>query len=383
MQYRHFLFGKTELDELYASSLVRHLAMAIVNIFVPIYLYGLGYSIPVILLFYGLKSCFHAFFAHISAKISFRLGIKKAILASSPFLILYYLLLTQASNAYVLLPAAVFLGISDALYWIPFHTYFTKSSDYKNRGKEVGIYDAFVVVASFLGPLIGVAIFAFYGFSSALLIAGAMIFASAIPLFFTKDSKPRERYRFGRLNKNLFTASFGNGLRLLADEVAWPIFVFVALGSIAVFGYLVSLGMLVSLATIAVASFLADKHKKRKMLAAASVSESALWIARAFISTLYQFVFAEIIFRIAQIIRWLPFQAIYYNKAAASKSIVRYTVQREVGIHTGVAAGALTAFAIFSLTGLLQAIFVLGVIGALMHIAIIKKEKKKRKRKTI
>jgi len=371
LQNRHFLFGKTELDELYASSVVRHLSMAIINIFIPIYLYQIGYSIPVILLFYAIKSLFHACFSHFAAKSSIKIGVKKTILISAPLLIAYYLLLTQVSYFGILLIAAVLLGISDAMYWTPFHVYFTKASDWKNRGKEVGIYDMLANGSAFIGPLIGVALFAIYGFNVMFIVASAMIFASTLPLFFTKDVKPKDNYKFSGIDEHLMAASLGNGLRTFCDEIIWPIFIFLTLGSLALFGYLAAFGMLVSFIGIAVASVLADKHKKRKMLTIASTTESVFWVIKSTVSSLQQFVVVEGLFRVSQIMRWLPFQAMCYNRAAASKSPLQSIVQREVGIHIGFMIAAVGAYLILTLTGLLQLVFVLGVVGALMHILII------------
>ena len=377
MQYRHFLFGKTELDELYASSVVRHLAMAIINIFIPIYLYQIGYSLQIILLFYAVKSFFHACFSHIAAKTSIRIGVKKTILISAPLLIAYYLLLSQVSYFGILLIAAVLLGISDAMYWTPFHVYFTKASDWKNRGKEVGVYDMLASGSAFIGPLIGVALFAIYGFNVMFVVASAMIFASTLPLFFTKDIKPKNNYKFLDVDEHLVAASLGNGMRMFCEEIIWPIFVFLTLGSLALFGYLAAFGMLVSFIAIVVASVLADKHRKKKMLTAASTAESVLWVVKATLSSLQQFVVVEGLFRVSQIMRWLPFQAMCYNRAAAAKSPLQSIVQREVGIHVGFLAATVVAYFILSLTGVLQLTFILGIVGSLMHILIIEKKKRK------
>ena len=372
--YKHVLFGKTTLDELYASSLVRHLAMAMVNIFVPIYLFQLGYTVPFILFFYAIKSGFHALFSHISAKVCFKTGIRKTILLSTPLLIAFYMILSQNMGPDFIIVAAALLGMSDAFYWIPFHIYFVKASDYKNRGKEVGVYDALVSIAAFVGPLIGVVLFALYGFSTVFVIVGFMIFASIVPLFFTENTKPKERYSLGKFNTNLMLSSIGHGMRLSVDEVVWPIFVFLVLGSAVMFGYLAAFGMLVSLVVIIIASLLADKHKKRKMLATASISESAIWVIRAVLSSIQQFFVVEIVFRVAQIMRWLPFQAMFYNRAAASRHIVSYTVQREIGIHAGVVIACVLGVIIFKITGILQLLFIFAVVGSFMHIFMARKK---------
>ena len=112
----------------------------------------------------------------------------------------------------------------------------------------------------------------------------------------------------------------------------------------------------------------------RKMLATASISESAIWVIRAVLSSIQQFFVVEIVFRVAQIMRWLPFQAMFYNRAAASKHIVRHIVQREIGIHLGVVTACIIGVLIFKSTGILQLLFVFGVIGSLMHIFMTRKK---------
>lgn len=67
MDVHHLLILKIlrnkELTEIYAMMSLRAMAMSLISIFVPIYLYTLGYDIPTILLFFIVISITQVIFA--------------------------------------------------------------------------------------------------------------------------------------------------------------------------------------------------------------------------------------------------------------------------------------------------------------------------------
>jgi len=138
--FSHFHFLRSrELNELYASIAIRAFAISLVGIFVPIFLYQLNYSFSQIFLFFGMIAFFNMIFLFPSAKFASKYGLKHGMLLSMPFLIIFFLLLFSLENLrWPLYFMAIFGGAHGALFWISYHTDFSKFSKKKSRGSEVG-----------------------------------------------------------------------------------------------------------------------------------------------------------------------------------------------------------------------------------------------------
>ena len=124
----HFLRNR-ELNELYASIAIRSFAISLIGIFIPIYLYQIGYSFSLIFFFFALSAIFKAIFIFPSAKISYKIGLKHSMLLSMPFLIIFFVLMFSLERFnWSIWFVTIFLGIHTALFWFSYHTDFSKFS---------------------------------------------------------------------------------------------------------------------------------------------------------------------------------------------------------------------------------------------------------------
>src|SRR3989344_2213516 len=89
--HTHNFFKNKELNHFYLAVSIMTFADALINIFVPIYLYQLNYPIYKIIFFYFLVSLSFVIFSYHGAKIVSKIGVKHSILWSAPFLMIYYL----------------------------------------------------------------------------------------------------------------------------------------------------------------------------------------------------------------------------------------------------------------------------------------------------
>src|SRR4051812_29274710 len=85
--------GFDELSEIYISMMFRALALSVVGIFVPIYLYKLGYGLTSILLFYGTFSFMRMLCDVLAGYTVARIGPKHTMLMSTFFQIINLALL--------------------------------------------------------------------------------------------------------------------------------------------------------------------------------------------------------------------------------------------------------------------------------------------------
>ena len=104
---------KKELNQFYSSMFIMTFAESLINIFVPIYLYKLGYPIYLVLFFYFLVSLYFILLAFPGAKIVSKIGEKHAILYSTPLAIFYYLGLIYIDKSvalFFILPKALLIS---------------------------------------------------------------------------------------------------------------------------------------------------------------------------------------------------------------------------------------------------------------------------------
>lgn len=334
----HFLKNR-ELNELYVSVAIKSFALAISGIFIPIYLLKLDYTLTAVLLFYVILSVAHIVCIVPAAKIASKYGFKHAILFSTPFLIIFYILLFSLDSVrWPLYALASIHGIYTSLYWVGFHIDFAKFSKTKQRGKEVGISRIFMYVARALGPLIGGLIIALSNFQVVFIIVPILLIISVIPLFFSKDVHVPIKFSI----KQIFVkqkvrdsiALIGNGIESGAQYTIWPIFIFFTiLNNVTALGFVHTLSFVFSLiATLFISKFV--DAKRRTVLKIGSIANGIVWGLRTFVKTASHVFFIDSIYGITSAAAIIPFEALSYDKASKS-NIVKYTIFREIFLYIG------------------------------------------------
>lgn len=337
--FLHFLHNR-ELNELYVSMAMKTFALSLIGIFIPIYLYQIGYSFQNIFLFFAMVAFVSLIFLFPAAKISYRIGIKHAILLSMPFLIVFFLLLFSLERfQWSLMFMALFAGIHGSLFWFAYHLDFSKFSRKKARGKQIGFSYILMGFVTVLGPLIGGLILSFFGFKVLFIIVSFLFFISTIPLFMSREFHEPVSFSFqgffrGQKFKDI-AAYLGNGAETRLGTIVWPLFIFVfILGS-----RYISLGAVVSLAfffsliiTILVSRF--SDIKRRLVLKAGSVFNSLVWIGKSFVVAPLQVFVLDAFYGASQASMHIPFEALNYDKTNDNNR-AKIILQREVYIKLG------------------------------------------------
>ncbi len=332
----HFTLNK-QLSEMYLFIFISSLAFSMIGIFIPLYLLSeLQYSFINVLLFYILYFFIFAIFAPFSAKLCSKIGFKHTILLSMPLLIGFFgLLYSIKTHANLFYLAAIIFGVSRSLYWLPFHSNFTKFTDRKHRGEEIGIWYSLATIIGIIGPLVGALILTYVGFSWLFLIVTGLSFVSVIPLFYSKEVYGKYNFRLKGLKESGkdALAFIGYGVKYTAHGIFWPVFIFLMIGN-----YL-KLGGIISCAALFTAFFswfigrYSDINSKSEMLKSGSLIESIIWIVRIFARTFKHFLGLSILGMMSFTMIDIPFMAKVYNKA--QKRLLEYFVFREVYLCIG------------------------------------------------
>jgi len=320
---------------------MRAFAFALAGVFIPIYLYQLGYSFITIFFFYGILGLITAVSSLVSVKVFSKFGLKHCMLISIPFLIVFFILLyTLESFNWSLILLSLIYGISAAFFWVPYHIDFTKSSNKKQRGMQVGFSKIVASVFAAMGPGVGGLILAFFGFHILFIIVIIFLIGSIIPLFLTKEIHQRFHFSLkeffqGQKLKEVL-GFIGHGAEMRLGWVVWPLFIFLfILGE-----KYISLGIVSSLALfsgvifIFIAGKLSDTKGRKNILKIGTITNAIVWIIKSFIVTPLQVVITDIFYGATQATMHVPFDALSYDKAK-KRNVTGIILQREFYVHLG------------------------------------------------
>ncbi|MFC1753847.1 MFS transporter [Thermoproteota archaeon] len=337
--HHHFFhfFNNRELNELYISMAIRIFALSLINIFVPIYLLQIGYSLKSVLIFYAVFNFAHAFSVLPASKLAAKFGFKHAILFSVPLLIIVYLALYSIETFnWPLYLIAIIFGINNSLFWMGYHVDFCKFSDGKHRGRQVSMAHTVIRVFQVVGPLIGGLMLTLISFQSVFATVCVLLLASTIPLFYSKDihepmrCTARDVFRNQKLRDWLGFA--GYGFESAIGLTIWPIFIFFyILNNYTLLGLVSSISLFFSLIVIIMIGKFSDVNR-RLVLKIGAVGTAIIWGIKAFVTTTFQVVIVDSFYGVTKTALGIPFTALSYDKAHKN-NMVRFIMFRETLIN--------------------------------------------------
>lgn len=332
-------FPRKELSQIYLSVALRSLAISLIGIFIPLYLFqekGLG--LEKTLLFFMLYSVVFGISMPIAAKFSSRYGIRHSILMGIPLYLFFVALLYFLPNtAALLILASSCLGASQAFYWMGMHLAFHHASHKHHRGEEVGTRSSVTVLSTLLGPFLGGILITWLNFGAVFILAAALLFASAFLLLRSRENHTPYYFSLKSVmdKKHWKDALFfvSRGTHIIADGVLWPLFIFFILGnyfSLGIVGSLMSFSSIILLWGVGKYS---DHGDRRRIIRWTTLFDSVMWIVMAFINTTLQVFGITILSSIVRAARESPIGALEYDKAQGQ--VAAYFVNREIFICLG------------------------------------------------
>ncbi|MDO8462703.1 MAG: MFS transporter [bacterium] len=365
----HFL-QRRELSELYATVAIRAFALSMIGVFIPLFLLERGVSIPVIFLFYALVHGLKALLTIPAAHLAARFGFKHVILWSTPFTILFLLMLrvVEVTSGMLWIVALPF-AVATALYWTGYHIDFITFSDRAHRGREIGGAQVAAALFQTLGPLAGGLIAARVGFPPLFIIVSILLLVATVPLFASRDVHERLPFKirdcFRAWTPRMVLGLMVFGIEIGIDGIVWPIIIFTAiLHSFEGVGLVSSLTFLTSTVAILIVGRMSDGGKGRVMLRVGSGMNALIWLVRAIAQTPLVVFITDMLYGISWTMADVPFDKEVYDRAPRH-AIVPYVVGHQLFEH-GALAAALVLFAVLEV----RAGLFTGVIGAFIHVVL-------------
>jgi len=318
---------KREATQFFTSIAIRYLALGMVLIFEPIYLYiYFDKSLSLTILFFAAIHGLYGLLAVFGGKIMAKIGPKHNMLFSNFFFFGYYLCLFFLYQSFLLISLAIILKVVGmTLFWPAFHTDFCRFSEKSYQGTAVGRLNLVCLAPTVVSPIIGGWILVLFGYSVLFTVVLVVLFASAIPLFLSKETHIAytDSYMaawgriFKKKNRKVSLAIIANSMEWGVNGYLWPIFM-----SILAIGYGTMGGITAfSIAMSGLFALYIGKLSNRlinrvRFLNVGSILTSVSWLTKIFVTTPFTAFLAQALYRVCRTTANIPFQTFLYKKAS-------------------------------------------------------------------
>ena len=330
--------ARAQVLELFVSTAILDLAVAMVLLFEPIYLYKQGFSLIHIMFFYLGVYGLYFFTLPLGAKFAKWHGCEKSILVGTVFYVFYFLALALiAWQPWFIVLASILLTLQKTFYWPGYHGDFAKYSLKEERGREIGNMIAIVSTVFVIGPLLGGLISSIGGFTMLFIVASILILLSNLPLMITKEEFRPSHFSYTDALKRIFNfkewrsflSFIGYGEELIVMTM-WPIFIYIVLkNNVLSVGGIIALSTLVTSVAILFIGKLTDKKNELGVLRSGSLFRIPVWFGRAIVTNGFGVFLVDIFSRISKTMVSVPLTALIYTQAKRS-GVMNYIIYFEM-----------------------------------------------------
>lgn len=375
----------------YISNSIRTFGLDLVGLFVPIFLFSLDFPIvisdhkflngafwPVV--YFGIRSittlAFTVFFASSVFK---KVSAKHLLVAGNMCTIITTLTLYLTSqNPFLFFIPAIFSGLVNVLYWVPYKLYFTqKDSDkYGNYGKNVGLNEFFQGLVHAFAPLLGGISIMYLGFGVTFLVSTVIILLSLIPIVenlpdikFNKiKTDSFYKYFYDKRYTKSGIAFMGIAMDDIIFTIFWSLSLMYFLENVIKVGLLNFVSVFLGSLSLLVAVKYVDSKQKNK-LHTFGVSLTGIYnFLRIFISSSFGAYTLEILDRVNPFFI-IPFETRTYEIAKISDSDVNFLLFREMALHLGFLIALFLSLLIMMFLNW-KFVFFVAIVGSLLSYYI-------------
>lgn len=314
-----------ELSEIYAATMMRSLAISMVGIFIPVYLYKLSYSITFI---------FMVFASYFSARIVLDLAaaFTTARIGPKHTMIIGQVLQIASSALFMTLPIVHWpilvvggvWGSAASFYFIPFHIDLSKIKHKNHGGKELGYVQIMEKIGQVLGPVIGGLVATVFSPRYIFVISIVMLIAGLWPLFRTAEPVQTKQvldygtFPLHKIRKNI-PANIGLNIENTLCLMLWPLFLamFVLPGNtvFAKVGGLLSISVIASIFAARAIGQTVDNNKGRILLRYSAFINAIVYFLRLMVINYPMALVTNIINEIVTTGYRLPYTKGFYDQA--------------------------------------------------------------------
>jgi len=281
-----------QLTELYIANTLKTLGASLIGVFIPIYLYQLGYGVSGVALFFAATFMIRILTDNIASWLTGYYGPKHVMIVSYIFLIITLsLLLSLESQNWPISLISFTNAIAMGFFFISFHIEFSKLQSAKAGGREIGNMFKVVKLASAMGPLIGGVIATFLGVQLTIIVAIILVLSSAIPLSLGPEPVRKRQlvtykgFPWKSVKWNLISNA-GLAVDRMGGLFIWPLYVSIVFFSTEPYlnvGMITSIGLVMSFVLATQYGKLIDRNNGGRLLKFGVWGQSISNLLRIFI----------------------------------------------------------------------------------------------------
>ena len=333
---------RAELAEVYYTQVIQSLAIALIGIFIPIFLLKTGYDLATVILFLVIQWVAAAAFSPLAGRLISRFGFKKSVLLRVPLLVLFFSLLFAVESAspgfLFLAPIAVVGGIAESLYWIAIMAEFMRNTDKLHEGQQAAHLIALPSLAHLAAPLLGALILATLGFTVLFLIVISMLLLSIAPLFLANVYSGAYAFKLSEaklvIDRRFLLQFFLLGILVIGEGVLWPVFIYTSLQSFLHVGAAAAITALgISFFTLLYGKIV-DESDRKRLMRIGTIAYAVTWIGRVFVTTPLEVYFASFLGAMFAAVVMVHIFA-NFTEFVRGKNILQCTVFRELWFSIG------------------------------------------------
>ncbi len=335
-QHHIFRLKNTELNEIYAVMSIRSTVISLINIFIPIYLYTITYSIRTIVFFWLVMFAVEMLLEYPAMRLIAHFGPKHSIAFSLPFLVLYFWgLWTYPVYHWPIWLIAILGAITMAFFWQAYHYDFSKCKEKKRATKQISTMYIIIAFLTAAGPLVGGIIAQRFGLNLLFGVVTGLILITIFPLFVQREPhvrhKPQIRKIFNKSILRQIVAYGGTGVELSTTMVFWPLFLFFVVGTYEKVGFVVAASLAVTVIVTYLIGQIADKRSKKYFINVGALLTAALDALRIFVFSVMTASIVNVLRGVTHSLYESPFTAEYYLHAD-EQSRIEYMFLMEIGV---------------------------------------------------
>ena len=192
-EHNHFEINKmlhSPMTKIYIFQAIMTFIKSLIGIFVPVYLYKVGFSIAEILLYSMAIGLTYLILIPTSIKIIKKLGFKYTLLITIPIYFTHILVLNFLETSIIFYHLAwLSFGTYMAFFWPAMHSEIAMNGSSKHRASQMGTLQILTTLFATLAPLVGGLVLEVSSYYVLLVISSIILFIGIIPLIVSKDIK--------------------------------------------------------------------------------------------------------------------------------------------------------------------------------------------------
>jgi len=367
----------TQLSEIYWAMSLKTMAISMVGIFIPIYLYKLGYSLFWIFIFYSITYFVKGLLDKTFTKLILLIGPKHGLVYSFPLMLAYFwMIMTLPEYNWNLIFLGIFSGVSMSLSWMSYHIDFSLARKRSNTSKALSRIEALMTFAGGIAPFVGGVIATRFGIGNAFLFSIILLALAALPLLKTREPHIAKKLDMKKIKlkkiRNDLIASVGMGFNFGVLYEVWPLFLFFILGTYEKVGFFESFALVLTILVTLQIGKKIKNHNQHQFLDKGAKINSFLWLLRVFTSSVYHiFIFQLLHAFLFPLLRLSYFSEVYTH--TDEEPMIEYVLWMERAIDYARSflflIIALSAFVWGDKTALLSGLF-LAAMGSFLTTSI-------------